>query len=1030
MNAFTESVSGYVQCQSHVFRVKHHNVILLKLTQRKNCFCRPFNHLLIRWNNATETDEEKLARTVFVRQCSVGCSVQVDGLKKNVIYKGQRDLGSFYLILSFQHRERPVLLFSPHNSKVVNLPEFEPCHPVKCPSWPVCLIRHLTCQIVRVNSNGTLLQVSATKPGAPVSSYLCVYAVGSRSRSLLPGRSLSLHNVWGVPIPKERCPLITSPQDNKFLRLCEGVIIVGMYSTCFVSSSVGVLRPIENQLPYTEETLSMPPLLAKSSIDVPRLIGDFTAALINENRGQLESTSTTSTEPGSLHLDRLLASIKQSEHVPQYAEEFITFPRLLPQPTLPNTAPYEHKNWITLTELAAISQVVKSSPVFNSSTARMHLPDGHSQLISTTTTHSYVSNCLVWHSRLVNIRLMTDHVLDAANNTWVAESLNAAPQPQANLPNNCALVGRLWWDSSESCFQLTQPHTSALGVLSPCFNEIDGSSVISIPVVFPRVYHALPVHSPLPSDQTMVALLDWRLTSESVSSRDPTRPSMSKQFIVATGCIALELDVELEESTASSGLPPLTRRTVKIASLGLPLRSSGPDIRDTVCYPLQYRLPNEDTDKSMLLSGPVALRWYSTLRMGAFYQLCSEGLNESEQRLLSIVLENTEESLLPTCEHLISPSQVCDVIRNTQTTLGSICKTIVLRGTVVHKFQAVGGWCLWLMDNTVSDNTPDEFTPDAVIQLYLPFEEIWIHALCTLWPFVCIRVYGVHIFQTTETSGDAFRLIASSLSRVEVEKRTGTFPCSNASSSPTVAPQQQSCSQCIRTFRSTSVLNTLLPLTWLTCILHDENNPTDGTVRIRGNIVGAWKFVCRRTVEEATSSDPISKCLKPVTPSFSISLCFLVSDGSASAVVSLGQKHHGRSTAESNELARVLFGLPQTTWTRLCAQLQDTIERDETAPNTTRGGYIYVKLSQENRFPTQLSPLEFALHTYLSSPSFIRPHIFHLRCTSPRNTTCSWRLKEVHLTGTSAISGAARSEKVHFVLPPFPTFTLVGLEPY
>ncbi|TGZ68771.1 hypothetical protein CRM22_004096 [Opisthorchis felineus] len=1016
MDAFTESVSGYVQCQSHVFRVKNHNVILLKLTQRKNCFCHPFNHLLIRWNNATETNEEKLARTVFVRQCSVGCSVQVDGLKKTVIYKGQ-------------HRERPVLLFSSLNSKLVNLPEFESCHPVKCPSWPLCLICHLTCQIVRVNTDGTLLQVSATKPGAPVSSYLCVYAVGSRSRSLLPGRSLSLHNVWGVPIPKERCPLITSSHEDKSLRPCEGIIIVGMYSTCFVSSSAGVLQPVENQLPYTQETFSIPPLSAKSSIDVPRLIEDFTAALINENRGQMESTSTTSTEPGSLQFDKLVASIKQSEHVPQYAEEFITFPRLLPQSTFPNTAPYEHKDWITLSELAVISQVVRSSPV-SSSTVRMHLPDGHSQLISTTTTHSHVSNRLVWQSRLVNIRLMTDHVLDAPNTSWVAESLNAAPQPQANPSNNCALVGRLWWDSSESCFQLTQPHTSALGVLLPCFNEVDRSSFPSIPVIFPRVYRALPAHSRLPSDQTMVALLDWRLTSESVSSRDPTRPSLSKQFIVATWCVALELDIELEKSTASSALSPLTRRTVMITSLGLPLRSSGSDIRDTVCYPLQYRLPNEDTDKSVLLSGPVSLRWYSILRTGAVHQLCFEGLNESEQRLLSAVLVNTEESPLPMCEHLISPSQVCDVIRNNQTTLGSIYKTFVLRGTVVHKFQAVGGWCLWLMDNTVSDDTPDEFTPDAIIQLYLPFEEIWIHALCTLWPFVCIRVYGVHFSRTTETSDEAFRLIASSLSRVEVEERTGTFPCSNASSPSTVASQQNFCSQCIGILRSRSVLNTLLPLSWLTCTLHDENNLTDGTVRIRGNIVRCMEFVCRRTVEEATSSDPVSKCLQPVTPSFSISLCFLVSDGSASAFVSLGQKHHGRSTAESNELARVLFGLPQTTWTRLCAQLQDTLERDETAPNLTRGGYICVKLSQENRFPTQLSPLEFALHTYLSSPSFLRPHIFHLRCTFSRNTTCSWRLKEVHLTGTNAIGGAARSEKVHFVLPPFPTFTLVGLEPY
>ncbi|KAF7249593.1 hypothetical protein EG68_09615 [Paragonimus skrjabini miyazakii] len=292
-----------------------------------------------------------------------------------------------------------------------------------------------------------------------------------------------------------------------------------------------------------------------------------------------------------------------------------------------------------------------------------------------------------------------------------------------------------------------------------------------------------------------------------------------------------------------------------------------------------------------------------------------------------------------------------------------------------------------------------------------------------------MRAYQI---QLSHTNHPSIRLIASSISRIEIFQ---TFMGRESDRTPDqnsmvlLSRSRPDCDIC-QTFRIR--IGSVSPtLSWL---ISSWTDASSDCIRIRGLIVKCLEFTCYSLNSENSSSDVteterlmISRSDEQIT----ICMRFLVSDGSGSVLVQLGEDRAPSSRVstvwQTNKHVRLLFGWNQTSWTRLCIQLATIVGRPQ---SPTDGGCFRLQLGATAP-PSDGGPscLELALRTFLNSPAFLRPHCFWLRPVIARKACCTWRLKDVRLTGTDVSGNPVRPERVNIVLPPFQLYTLMDLEP-
>ncbi|CAH8865631.1 unnamed protein product [Trichobilharzia szidati] len=210
------------------------------------------------------------------------------------------------------------------------------------------------------------------------------------------------------------------------------------------------------------------------------------------------------------------------------------------------------------------------------------------------------------------------------------------------------------------------------------------------------------------------------------------------------------------------------------------------------------------------------------------------------------------------------------------------------------------------------------------------------------------------------------------------------------------------------------------------------------------------------------------------SPNFGICLRFIISDGSGSALVQLG--NHPASTVTgvvtpphrpTSKLARLLLGFNVSIWKKLCYQLNclllssttpislyDVLNNNNITPHeyTTFNSSINDVVIHRKDF---LSSIKQALKVYLESPAFLRncrftlkkrqqpvrniPSRYLQRCTPSSTSVASsserWRLKRINVTNgcdsaTSNNDGDQHQQQhqsVYFVLPPYKLYTLINV---
>ncbi|VDP67560.1 unnamed protein product [Echinostoma caproni] len=166
----------------------------------------------------------------------------------------------------------------------------------------------------------------------------------------------------------------------------------------------------------------------------------------------------------------------------------------------------------------------------------------------------------------------------------------------------------------------------------------------------------------------------------------------------------------------------------------------------------------------------------------------------------------------------------------------------------------------------------------------------------------------------------------------------------------------------------------------------------------------------------------------------------LISDGSGCALVELSRPLSMATTAspvlnDTNqsdwgklELVRTLLGLDPANWRRLCRALEGELYAQR---HKHPVGVLSVPLKTDERSP-HFSPLQFALRAFLTSPAFLRPHIFTLERivtgAAWKSTGNLWRLRQTRLQRNTDENSADESGLlVRFAVPPLQLFHLIEL---
>ncbi|CAH8578768.1 unnamed protein product [Dicrocoelium dendriticum] len=233
-------LSGYIQCVSQVFHVKEHSVKLLKVTATRDCFCHDSLNILVRWLESRESDDDRLARKKFLHVCSVGRFIMAKGLRES------------------KARECVMWIYQPGFSEAETHPALLPCDPVKCPSWPVCLVSRLSCRVHFVHKHGAFFTCTAVDDSlSPLSTLLGICTSFPNRHKLNPGRRIVFHNLWLCPMPSTAF----APYN--------GVVILGIFTACS-QPPFSLIK--NNQAPIPEEPFLSDLMLPNKLIDVESLV--------------------------------------------------------------------------------------------------------------------------------------------------------------------------------------------------------------------------------------------------------------------------------------------------------------------------------------------------------------------------------------------------------------------------------------------------------------------------------------------------------------------------------------------------------------------------------------------------------------------------------------------------------------------------------------------------------------------------------------------------------------------------------------
>ncbi|KAF6773602.1 hypothetical protein AHF37_07549 [Paragonimus kellicotti] len=914
MDASESGLCGYVQCVSQVFRVKDNRAMLVKLMNLKDCFCQPGFHVLIRWNETSESADMRQRRLSFIYVCRVRQWVKITGLRKSKVYRGQ-------------------------------------AHAI-VEQWPG---HHCLCYHLNGISTSPMCEIKNTDSGRRGTDnvFLCVLTGPLGNKAFTPAATFCF-KMFGCAIFHIGCP---THQTTRTYPCCyTGLIFVGVYSTCLVD-------PPEQTPPKQPVSIT---LTDPHNYDLP-----------------MDSISLSQFINVPASISRCLQALVSSE-----------FCNLGCANVSPN---HLLRNWFNKKTIASS---LLNPPLFKGTKPEVRLGSADTPLQPT------------------------------SDEQWQIETVYALGDKSADrLQFGPVLIGRLFWQDTELCFHLSLvAHESSQSMLE----EVDPNIPCSLPLIIGRspYRHDSAVNRVLPEDGTAIALLNWCMCREITQSSDA---SFSYQYIVANTFCLLEWseDHDLAEQLKTSSLSSTSKSdTIQLTRLGSPHRSRTFDSVDLICYDvLGVSLTRNRTLTNLILSGPVALRWYCAFALEAVYHFTWKPLDGNKQYLLQV---SPQVSGLPKqfpCEHLVSVFELKLLIDHAQSPISDLLN---LQALIVYKSRGPQGWLLWLTDDDQWTSIKDHqevITLNSLIQLFLPFDNPWPETVCCSRPYTLMRAYQIQLSHMNHLS---MRLIASSISRIEIfqtvmgRESDGTL---DQNSMALLSRSRPDCTVC-QAFRI-RVGSVSPTLSWL---ISSWTDASADCIRVRGFIVKCLEFACYSLNSENSTSDvteTVRLMLSRYDEQIAISMRFMVSDGSGSVVVQLGEDRAPNSQVstvwQTNKHARLLFGWNQTSWTRLCMQLATIVGR----PQSQLDGACFRLQLGATAPPSDggASCLELALHTFLNSPAFLRPHCFWLRPVVARKACCTWRVKDVRLTGTDVSGNPVRPERVNIVLPPFKLYTLMDLEP-
>ncbi|CAH8578783.1 unnamed protein product [Dicrocoelium dendriticum] len=529
---------------------------------------------------------------------------------------------------------------------------------------------------------------------------------------------------------------------------------------------------------------------------------------------------------------------------------------------------------------------------------------------------------------------------------------------------------------------------------------------------------------PLPSNGTAVALLNWLLVCETTPS---SNTCTSSTYIVAETVVPLELP-ELSAPLCRLNVPNIDTDTrvirLRLDQLGSihQLPSQCPNL--TFCYDVRgFHPENHSSSIKLRLTGPVALCWYYAFRLDSVYRLTTAELGlDLHQLFLAEREESGTDSLH--CDHLLSMNHVTTLLRLAPCLPNADqFESINFKALLFHKSYSSDGLSLWLTSHDLTSLTSDRDAANLteIVRLCLPAtnSSAYSSPLC-IGPGAIVRAYNVHLLRRGGFSSGRITLAASALSRLDFS------PPSHTAYSPTIGPLHAECRKC------TSLKNrlghrALDPPTLLAMVSEHSVDAFGKGIRIRGHITKCLEFfVCR------VNRDSVHRPCATAPSELVFSIRFIVTDGSGGALVQLGPKIpplrcnpadlYSDSAGQSNEHARLLFGLNPTSWDRLLTQIAGFV---------TYPDYQFAVRFEETG--TSDSPtLASALRVFLTSPAFLRPHLLHLRrLPAPGKSVPRWRLRDLRLTSSDDTSAqSSRTETLSIVLPPLQLCALLAVEPF
>ncbi|CAL8103324.1 unnamed protein product [Calicophoron daubneyi] len=1056
---------GFVQCVSDAFRIKQHNVILIKLASSRNCFCQPCRNIIVRWEATSEDVDDKQARSTFLHNCRVGRWITATKLLQSKVYRGQ-------------HREQTVWLFIPGTSVVQKdtVSISGSCSKTKCPSWPVFLMDHLRVVVIQLHASARIVEVALCTQNLSAKPPVGLYAPRTfLGRTLSAGCELSLYNVWCLPFSSciQRC--------SRCLPRCDAIILSGIYSSCrfpskpsssdaeehrntsascsklcclnFGNISVDSFRPIDISSIFKDWINTKLKTFASSSLGSPFLSKD---------------TDSTLDAFEQVLLETLVGFDQRPPYRPQLTEEFIEFPMLHHEV---GTQAFEPAGDFTVLSrwLQALSSALNSGESNPDSlpSTQFFMPGCRTKLVYESASFdrcpvpSFSDLSLVYRTHS-----MKSVVDEKTSTSWhigisVALSNNASSDDEA--VSKCpVLIARVVWNSQDGCYHLQNVNPSSLSIVFGCRTESDCSSVESLPLILTRDLQT--PNEPFPLDQTIVAVLGARIVHEINDSsllprlsfnRSPGTLSSNLVYIVATQLIPLEFNPN--EYTANSSLletqPQRRSETVRVTSISIPqfnqpvsdsVSSRSTDWTSSYCYQLEADVISPQSDSSrmstlnLVLTGLSSFRWYNVLEVGSTHQLSWQStLGEDRQILLNVKpVPYDSASTPPFCDHMLEVDQLILIVHGYLERLPVFpLPSFNVRGLLVQKTRMETHWLLKLCPVSTLDNITQ--CSDCIDVYLLDVIEILVPIMPCLstvqWLnfggfFSVLQFYRAHVSQPPTLHGP-LQLTVSPSSQIKMVHYSTTVD-----SYKRVQPRllsslsDRNCTHC-QSLQALEPNKTCTEADWL--LQSPGTIKSAEVVHIRGHITRCLEFYCWQSCSPST--DPDDRSSVHAFEALRFCLRLIVTDGSGSALVQVGTNGPSKSEyrcvsnpteptdgenfgIKSLEMTRLLFGLDSITWERLCGQLLKLITAERS------NSVVSVQFTDNAKRPANPSPLEIALRAFLTSSAFCRTYNF---CLQPRCFVTQlrgpWRLRQVHLAGPN--------RSVYLVLPSSQYFEVKNIEP-